>query len=229
MKTGKKKKKRITFITITVIILIIAVVGVAYSILGPNSEKNKEFEKQNSIETEELTDKLVEEIEDIDTKAVKDDKDDAVEADISPALPAEDQKIIDQEAAKMDDAKKQQLLQTLAANYNSILNQQKAGAIAMIENLIAQGKAEWEAMVAAGENTPAAKGAKISEYLAMINTMEKNMDASVEKVLARMEQQMKDEGIEATPIIDKYRADYESIKAANRSIMLNKAKEALKK
>src|SRR5665647_817547 len=106
------------FITIGVIIVIMAVVAFGYNMMGPNSEKNKEFEKQNAKETEELTDKLVGEIENIDTQSIKDG---TGEPNVTAVLPAEEQEIIDQELAKMDDAKKQQVLQALAENYNSIL------------------------------------------------------------------------------------------------------------
>ena len=150
------------------------------------------------------------------------------EADTTVVLPAKEQEIIDQELAKMDDAKKQQVLQVLAENYNSILNQQKSEAIGMIGNLIAQGKSEWAALVAEGKATTTAKSAKASEYLAMINTMERNMDASVATILASMEQQLTDEGINATPIIQKYKDDYEGIKASNKSIMMDKAISTIK-
>ena len=128
----------------------------------------------------------------------------------------------------MDDAKKQALLQALAENYSSIMNKQKAEAIAMLDVLIAQGKAEWQVLVENGENTPAAKGLKASEYLANIKVMEKNMDASFAAVVAKMEEQLKVQGIEASPIIDKYKADYENIKAENQKVMMDKAISAIK-
>src|SRR5665648_1142023 len=213
------------FITIGIIAVLIAGAVFGYNLMGPNSDKNKEFEKQNAKETEELTDKLVGEIEKIDTQGIKDG---TVESDVTAVLPAEEQKIIDQELAKMDDAQKQALLQALAENYSSIMNKQKAEAIAMLDVLIIQGKAEWEALVAEGKATTTAKSAKASEYLAMINTMERNMDASVATILASMEQQLTDEGINATPIIQKYKDDYEGIKASNKSIMMDKAISAIK-
>ena len=226
MKTGdNKKNKRGMFITIGIIAVLIAGAVFGYNLMGPNSDKNKEFEKQNAKETEELTDKLVGEIEKIDTQGIKDG---TVESDVAAVLPAEEQKIIDQELAKMDDAQKQALLQALAENYSSIMNKQKAEAIAMLDVLIAQGKTEWEALVAEGKATTAAKSATATEYLAMINTMERNMDNSVATVLVTMEQQMTDEGIEAATIIDKYKTDYESIKASNKSIMMGKVMSAIK-
>lgn len=226
MKTGENKKnKRGMFITIGIMVVIIAVAVFGYNLIGPNSDKNKEFEKQNAKETEELTDKLVGEIEKIDTQGIMDG---TGEPDVTAVLPAEEQKIIDQELAKIDDAKKQQVLQALAENYNSILNQQKLEAIGMIENLIAQGKAEWQVLVANGENTPAAKGLKASEYLAKVKIMENNMDASFAAVVAKMDEQLKAQGIDASPIIDKYKADYENIIEENKKVMMDKAISAIK-
>jgi len=60
LKTGENKKnKRVMFITIGIMVVVIAVAVFGYNLMGPNSDKNKEFEKQNAKETEELTDKLV--------------------------------------------------------------------------------------------------------------------------------------------------------------------------
>ena len=143
-------------------------------------------------------------------------------------MTATEEKILTQEVAKIDDTGKQELLRSLAEQYSGIMHNQEEEALNMLDQLIAQGKSEWNEIVAKGENTPIVKGEKISEYFAMVNVMEKNMDASMNTVLATMEEQMKAEGIEAKPIIDQYRTDYNNIKEANRGVMFNKAIAALK-
>lgn len=223
---NKKTKIKSLLIALTVIIILSVITVGLFWFTGSNSKGKIQYANKNAKEIEQITANSVDAIDKIDTQKILNGDEESNQKEIT--LPVNEQNVLNQELAKMDDAKKQELLKSLAASYSIIMQQQKTEALNMLENLIAQGKSEWDEIVAKGEDTPIVKGEKISEYFAMVNVMEKNMDASVNTVLATMEKQMEAEGIEAKPIINQYRLDYQNIKEANRGAMFDKAIEAIK-
>lgn len=223
---SRKTKINSVLLALTGIIILLVVTAGIFWYIGSNSEGRILYEAKNSKEVEKITEHSVEAIKEIDTKEILTSNADSNQNDIT--LTATEERILIQEVAKIDDTGKQELLRSLAEQYSGIMHNQEEEALNMLDQLIAQGKSEWNEIVAKGENTPIVKGEKISEYFAMVNVMEKNMDASMNTVLATMEEQMKAEGIEAKPIIDQYRTDYNNIKEANRGVMFNKAIAALK-
>ena len=223
---NKKTKIKSLLIALTVIIILSVITVGLFWFTGSNSKGKIQYANKNAKEIEQITANSVDAIDKIDTQKILNGDEESNQKEIT--LPVNEQNVLNQELAKMDDAKKQELLKSLAASYSIIMQQQKTEALNMLENLIAQGKSEWDEIVAKGEDTPIVKGEKISEYFAMVNVMEKNMDASVNTVLATMEKQMEAEGIEAKPIINQYMVDYQNIKEANRGAMFDKAIEAIK-
>jgi len=230
----KGNKRRISYIlaSVAVIIIIIAVVIFFYS--GANSEEKKQYESQMKQESQAFTDGLISELDQVDTSDQGLAAENAENGEIaSSEVPAEintdsENKIIGEELARLDNARKQQVLQTLSISYSKVLNEQKAEALNMAARLIDQGKSDWAELVAKGENTTANKAKLASEYFARSKAMEAQMDASFSALMQKMEEQLKAEGIEPTNIIAGYQAEYEKIKAQNKKNLMDKALAAMK-
>lgn len=213
-------------------VIIIAVVIFFYS--GANSEGKRQYEAQIKQESQEFIDKLISELDQIDMTdqglaETKAENGTAATSEVPSGIISDSEKqIIGKELAKLDDARKQQVLQTLSVSYSNALNQQKAEAFSMAAVLIEQGKADWAALKAKGENTSASKMKLASEYLAKSEVMEAQMDANFYALMAKMEKQLKAEGINPTNIIRGYEAQYEKIKEQNKKEMIDKAMAAIK-
>lgn len=225
VKSEKRRKRTLAVIGISLLTIAITLAGVF--IVGFNSEEVKEYEAKTSETAEAFTEQLVSEIESTDTS------DSALVTDNPPlAAPAgliteAEKQVISQELAKLEDERKQRVLQTLSVTYSQILNQQKNQAFTMVDALLADAKAEYQVLVASGQDTAVNKGKLATEFLAKASVMESQMDASFYSLTGTIEQQLTSEGIEPDAIIAKYQSEYNSIKEANRSALMAKAMSAL--
>lgn len=113
--------------------------------------------------------------------------------------------------------------------YNAALMQMKDRDYALVETFIAQGVADWTAMVAEGKTTPDDKGRLVSEYLAKAGVLEKQMDASFDELMAVIKKQLTELGVDPNPLTEGYRAEYESIKKTNKDMLLDRLSEEIKK
>lgn len=233
MKRKEKQKKRgKTGLVLLCMIILCAVAIAVFFLIGEYSQGKKEYEAQIKTQTQELTDKLISEIENVDTtdkglagqEAANSDSEEVPDGIITNA----EKELVAEELAKQEDERKQKVLQTLTVAYSKALNEQKQAAFQMVEDLIVQGKADWAAMVADGEGTAVNKAKLASEYLAKSDVMESEMDASFEALAATMEEQLKAEGIDPASIIDGYRAEYDKIKEENRQSLMNKVLDQIK-
>ncbi len=231
----KGNKRRISYILASVAIIIVIIIAIViFFYFGEYSEEKKQYESQIKQESEAFTDGLISELDQVDTSDQGLAAENTENGEItSSEVPAEintdsEKQIIGEELAKLDDERKQQVLQTLSISYSKALNQQKAEALNMAARLSNQGKADWEELVSKGEKTSANKVKLASEYLAKSKTMEYQMDASFSALIQKMEEQLKAEGIDPTNIIAGYQAEYEKIKEQNKKEMMDKAMAAIK-
>jgi len=229
----KKRKKRILIITIILIASIIVIA--VFFLLGEYSKEKQEYEALLKQQTETLTKALVSELDQINTSDEGLTAADNPNANLAPTeVPAEvitdtEKQVIGQELAKLEDERKQKVLQTLSASYSQALNQQKEEAFAMVDDLVAQAKKDWASIGKDNSDDSALKrGALITEYLAKSKVVEEQMDASFNILISKMEDQLNSEGIDPTEIIAKYKEEYKEIKEENRTIMLEKAWAAVK-
>jgi|GEM_PF-2831036 len=226
VKSEKRKKRTLAAIGFSLLSIFIILAG--FFIAGFNSEDVKEYEAKTLKTTQAFTQQLVTEIESTDTS------DTSLMAENPPAaapaglITEGEKQVISQELSKLEDERKQRVLQTLSVTYSQALNQQKNQAFAMVDGLLGEAKAEYLTLTASGEATAVNKGKLATEFLAKANVMEGQMDASFDSLVGTMEQQLLSEGIEPDIIIAKYRAEYNSIKEANRSALMAKAMAALK-
>ncbi len=229
-----KKNRKKGIIGVCCFFLIIAAVILAFFYLGQNSEAKKQYEAQVQQETQQFTEELVAQLDQIDTSAVDETAGAAADAAVQPVeIPSgikteAEKQVIGDELNKLEDERKKQVLQTLAVAYSEALDEQKQEAFRMVEELVAQGKADWAALVKSGENTSANKVKMASEYIAKSKVLEEQMDASFQALTDKMESQMSAEGIDPTEIIAQYQAEYDKIKSENKSAMMKKVMDALK-
>lgn len=232
---GKRKNRKMGIIGVCSFFLVIAAVIIAVFFLwGQNSQESKQYEAQIKEEAQEFTEELISELDQIDTTEEglipEDNAGEAVPPTEVPSgvITEAEKQVIAEELAKLDDERKQQVLQNLSVAYSKALSEQKQEAFNMVENLIAQGKADWAALVAKGENTAVNKGKLASEYLAKSKVMEDQMDVSFASLTKKMEEQLNAEGIDSTEIIAQYKAEYEKIKQENKSTLMEKVMAAVK-
>lgn len=220
MGQGGKTKKRSRKKAIALILILLAAVAVvvaAFLLMGQNSEGKKQYQQEIQQEARNFTDQLIGGLDDNSGTSTGE-----------PLTEAEQQAVA-KELAKLDDAKKQQVLKNLSAAYSQALNKQKQEAFRMADNLVEQGKADWKALAARGENTAANKAKLASEYLAKAAVLENQMDESFNALISKMEAQLTAEGIDPSGLIAEYNAEYKKIKAENKSALMDKAMVALKK
>jgi hypothetical protein len=232
----KKRKGRIRnivyVITSIAAFTIVAVVIFFYS--GANSAEKKQYESQIKQESQEFTDGLISALDQVDTSDQGLVAENTENEETSPSeAPTEiisdpEKQIIGEELAKLDDARKQQVLQTLSISYSKALNEQKAEALNMASRLSEQGKADWAELKAKGEDTAVNKAKLASKYLAKSKTMEAQMDASFAALTDKMEKQLETEGIDPTNIIAGYKTEYENTKEQYKKEMMEKALAAMK-
>ena len=228
---SKRREKKIRLVVTFALLIACITVTAVFFLWGQNSEESKQYEAQIKQETQDFTEGLISELDQVDTteKGLNTENSTVAPTEVPPGVITETEKqVIGEELAKLDDERKQQVLQTLSVAYSKALNQQKQEAFSMVENLVAQGKADWAALVANGENTAANKAKLVSEYLAKSKVMEEQMDASFASLTKKMEEQLNAEGIDPTEIIAQYQAEYDKIKSENKSAMMKKVMDAVK-
>lgn len=230
-KTNNRKKRKSAYVLASIAVIIIIGAVVIFFYFGANSAEKKQYESQIRQESQAFTDGLLSELDQIDTSGSASGTADGgifpSEAPPETITDAEKQ-IIGEELAKLNDARKQQVLQTLSAAYSKAFNEQKAEALKMAACLIEQGKSDWAELKAKGENTAVNKAKLASEYLAKSEAMEAQMDASFYALTAKMEEQLKKEEIDPANIIAGYQAEYGKIKEQYKKEMMDKAMAAIK-
>ena len=232
--TGRKKRKIGLVVTGGLFAALIIVLAVFF-LWGQNSGGKKQYEAQIKQEAQEFTDGLISELEQIDTSDQGLDAENQEGAGSAPAeVPEEviteaEKQVIAEELAKLEDERKQQVLKTLSVAYSKALDEQKKESFNLVEKLIADGKADWKALAAKGENTAANKGLLASEYLAKSKVLEQQMDASFQSLIAKMNEQLNAEGIDPEAMIAQYQAEYKKIKEENRAALMEKVLAAVNK
>lgn len=235
-----ERKKRKTGLAVTLVLLIACIaVAAVFFLMGQNSEGKKQYEAEIRQEAQKFTDNLISELDQIDTSIdVSEESPDTGAAENNPPSPAEapaeiiteaEKQVIEDELAKLEDERKQRVLQTLSIAYSKALEQQKQEAFSMADNLIAQAKSDWKAVKSSGKADPVKKSALLSEYLAKSKAMEEQMDASFEALTKKMDEQLRAEEIDPKAIIAQYKAEYKKIKEENKEAMMSKAMAAVKK
>jgi nitrogen fixation-related uncharacterized protein len=179
-KMRKVKIRNIVYILASIVtVSMIAIVVFFY--WGANSVEKRQYESQIKQETQVFTDSLISELDQVNTSgpAVQTTNPGISTSEAPPEIVAEDEKkIISGELAKLNEEKKQQVLQTLSEAYSKAFSEQKAEALGIAARLIQEGKDEWAALKAKGEDTAVNKAKLASEYLAKANVAEAQMDAS---------------------------------------------------
>lgn len=229
-KMRKVKIRNIVYILASIVtVSMIAVV--IFLFWGANSVEKKQYESQIKLEAQVFTDSLISKLDQINTSgpAVETTNPGISTPEAPPeAVTGAGKEIIGEELAKLNNEKKRQVLQTLSEAYSKAFSEQKAEALKIAARLIAEGKAEWAALKAKGEDTAVNKAKLASEYLAKANVAEAQMDSSFYALTDKMEEQLKEEGIDPTSIIAGYKAEYEKIKAQYKKELMDKAMAAIK-
>lgn len=229
-KMHKVKIRNIVYILASIVtVSMIAVVIFFY--WGANSVEKKQYESQIKQETQAFTDSLISELDQVNTSesAVETTKGGISPSEAPPeTVTGAGKKIITGELNKLDDEAKQQALQTLSAAYSKAFSEQKAEALRIAARLIDEGKADWAALKAKDEATAENKVKLASEYLAKANAVEAQMDASFNALTDKMEEQLKEEGIDPTNIIAGYQAEYKKVKEQYKKEIMDKAMAAIK-
>ncbi len=227
------KKKKIITIFILVILLVITTAITAFYVIGQNSESKQRYEAQMKEEGETFVKEQSKELEAVDTSDAGLEQDDEVlQVETSTEVPKgviteAEQQAVAKELAKLEDERKQQVLQTLSVAYSKALNEQKENAFASVDALIAQAKAEWSALQSKGEATTENKIRLATEYLAKSNVLEEQMDVNFAGLVNTIETQLAAEGIDSASLVAEYQAQYETIKQENKDALMTKVMAAL--
>lgn len=245
---GNKKKGRgwkIALLILAIIIAVIAIAGFSFLNSGKNSEAVKEYEKQITAETEKVTEQRISEIDQI-TQDVLSSLDiegngaDGGQAGDNPGTDANNSgtgtsgtssgtqggstAAAANVKSQLTEAQKETIKSELKTKYYGILEQQKQDALGMVNSLLSQAKSDYKAAAAAGKGV----SGLIPQYMAKVDTMEASMDSSFNATVSKMEEQFEAFGIDGSEIISDYRAQYKSIKEANRKAFMDKALAAVK-
>lgn len=229
-KMRKVKIRNIVYILASIVaVSMIAVV--IFLFWGANSVEKKQYESQIKQETQTFTDSLISKLDQVNTSgsAAGTTNGGIPPSEAPPEIVSEtEKKIIGEELTKLDDERKQQVLQTLSAAYSKAFSEQKAEALRIATQLFNQGKADWEGLKAKGEGTTENKVKLASEYLAKASVAEAQMDASFNALTDKMKEQLKAEGIDPANIIAEYQEEYKIIKAQYKDELMDKAMAAIK-
>lgn len=216
---NKKSKIRIIVFSIAAILIIISIGIFLFLQSGKNSDDLADYQKQIAEESNEMTDKLITEIERV-TETIGNDEIDTnndIEKDN-----AEDAVDPPQDTSEAED-QKSKVKQELKESFYNILLQQKSNAISMIDGLVEQCKNDYISLRKSNKWNIKTKANLVSEYLAKFNAMEKQMDKSFDTLINKMKEQFEAEGIDPTSIIQEYRNEYEKTKEENRNMLMDKA------
>lgn len=191
-------------------LLLLVGIGLAFLLLtGQDPEEKRLYAQAVAQETQAITDNLKSQIEEATEAAKSEDSEDVPQTGISAATP--------------DSAEKKLLEESLDKRYRGILEQLKGEATGMLNGLLSQAKADYEALKVSGKNDAVTIGNLAGRYLDRVDVMESHMDASFNTVVQDMETHLKAQGIDPAPIISKYRSEYQQVKEANRKAFMDKA------
>lgn len=229
-KNNRKKPAKIIIITLVVFLLVIGGIVAVFLNVGKSSEEARFYAdkiQEESRQSEELA--RVE----LDQAIVLAKKEFAVLSDTSVNAETGQLNIEvssdDKGPLSLTAEEKAALTQVVKDKYHTILLNQKDLAIGQVQSLIGEAKTEYQSLKEQGDWDTAAKVNFISKYMAKVDVLESQMDKDFNGLLADMEARLVAEGLEATPIIESFQAEYKTIKEANRKAFMDKAKEALKK
>lgn len=222
----KNKKLKIALAAGGAVGLMLIACAAAFFLWGQNSVENKQYAAQIKQEAHAFTNNLIAKLDRVDAQI--DTKADVTTTGLKVKKTAGKAAAATAAPAHMSAAAgKQQVRQTLVAAYDRALHEMQGQDIGMANSLAAQGKAEWSALAATGENTAANKGRLVARYLAKSNALEGQMDASFYAVTAKIEAQLQAQGIDPAPIISGYKAQYKASKNANKQMMMGKISGAM--
>jgi flagellar basal body-associated protein FliL len=232
-KVASKKRKKWLVPALTVLIALIIVLA-SFILMGANSADKKQYQEKISQEVQEFTDQQIEELDQVDTSEeglrtnALENNTASPEAVPSGVKSEAEKQVIGEELKKLEDERKQQILQALSVTYSEDLEQQKQEAFRLAEELISQGKADWAALVKKGENTSVNKAKLASEYFAKARVMEAQMDTGFQALTSKMEEQLNEAGIDPANIIAQYQEEYNRIKSENKKTLMDKVMDAVK-
>lgn len=207
----RKSKKRIWIVGGVIILTIL--VGVGVLLRGIYLVDTEGYEQEVRQVAETQINQLIDSLEEEKTMLEQEEPQEVFEPDQERLVPSKKQT--------------QRSLESLLPLYEKALNQMKDQDIQLAYHLIAQGKADWAALVSKGENTLANKQKLASEYIAKGRVLEQQMDENFNQLLATIEVQLEEEGIEAEAVLKDYRAKYQSIKETNKKKLMQKITKAV--
>jgi hypothetical protein len=229
-KNNRKKPAKIIIITLVVFLLVIGGIVAVVLNVGKSSEEARFYAdkiQEESRQSEELA--RVE----LDQAIVLAKKEIAVLSDTSVNAETGQLNIEvssdDKGPLSLTAEEKAALTQVVKDKYHTILLNQKDLALGQVQGLIGQAKTEYQSLKGQGTWNASTKVSFISKYMAKVDVLETQMDKDFKGLLSDMEARLVAEGLEATPIIESFQAEYKTIKEANRKAFMDKAKEALKK
>lgn len=230
--SNKNRKHTTKIIAITLVVFLVAIGGIVAVVLsmGKFSAEAKLYadriqgesaqsEEQTNIELDEAIVTAKEEVAAVSNPSANDETEQLnMEGSFDDKGPL-----------SLTAEEKAALTQVVKDKYHTILLNQKDLAIGQVQSLIGEAKTEYQSLKEQGTWDTAAKVNFISKYMAKVDVLESQMDKDFNGLLADMEARLVAEGLEATPIIESFQAEYKTIKEANRKAFMDKAKEALKK
>jgi hypothetical protein len=136
-KMRKIKIRNIAYVLTS--IAAISIIAVVFFFLGANSAEKKQYELQLRQESQAFTDKLISELDQVKTSGTAAGTIDGEAASTETPfgiITGSSNQIDSEEPARPDDARKQQVLQTLSAAYSKVLNKQKSEALSIVVRLV---------------------------------------------------------------------------------------------
>ena len=224
------KKVKIVFFVLGFIFLLLLIGVLVFFFGGRSSAQVKQYETQLQQENDAFLDDLIGKIEDSkgQVKEGPDKEPTPTEPGASPGESPSPQATVSapepSEAPTKPEEKKlsQAELDALISSYDRALGEMQAHDFALVDSFIASGKADWEAIVKAGNASTASKGKLVSEYISKAGALEQQMDASFERLIASIEKQLQEFGVDSAPIVEGYRSEYKSIKQSNKQMLIDK-------
>lgn len=223
IKNPKRRKPHILAILLIIIPLIIVVAVAAVFFLGSNSQDTKEYK---SVLEQEMSDITKQQIKELDALFEENKRLSQLESTTLADGINNSEEDSENTSTKNNFDKTEQekaiLKEKLMVSYEQVLSRQRDDALAQINSLVSQAVTDYNVLKASGNDTRVNISKLASEYLAKSNAMETQIDISFNAITQRMASQLASEGIDPGSIIEKYNAEYRSIKEANRKMLIDK-------
>jgi len=211
-------------LAITGFVILIAAADYAHLLdQGQKAIDTEVYKSEMQLEARAFTAKLILEIESMKAETSGGSKDNEPDNG-SRVFIANKTAVADNAGFQPDSA----LLVQLKNGYTKVLTEQKSEALKQLDDLIGEAMVEWADFQTKGEVDTKIKEALLSEYLAKVNVLETQMDASFEELLAKMSNQLESQGFDSEPIIKNYRIEYDRIKSESRNDLMSKTASAIK-